>query len=169
MIYSSYKLNKQGEEIQPWCTPFPIWNQSIVPWEWNILQNWCATIPYQCFSLVENTYMLFQKHLGRFQGVVWNCFSHKVGRKRLRKEGVYNRLVCGFISKGAYIWCLPWAAARWVDFYNCLPDLWMEMVTCLALMISTYYCKSSILGIALTVGMVGRKYVPWRGDRVRQP
>ena len=25
-MYSAYKLNKQGENIQPWCTPFPIWN-----------------------------------------------------------------------------------------------------------------------------------------------
>ena len=31
MIYSSYKLNKQGDNIQPWCTPFPIWNQYVVP------------------------------------------------------------------------------------------------------------------------------------------
>ena len=31
MMYSAYKLNKQGENIQPWRTPFPIWNQSIVP------------------------------------------------------------------------------------------------------------------------------------------
>ena len=31
MIYSACKLNKQGDNIQPWCTPFPIWNQSIVP------------------------------------------------------------------------------------------------------------------------------------------
>ena len=22
-----YKLSKQGNNIQPWCTPFPIWNQ----------------------------------------------------------------------------------------------------------------------------------------------
>ena len=27
MMYSAYKLNKQGDNIQPWCTPFPIWNQ----------------------------------------------------------------------------------------------------------------------------------------------
>ena len=32
MMYSAYKLNKQGDNIQPWRTPFPIWNQSIVPW-----------------------------------------------------------------------------------------------------------------------------------------
>ena len=31
MVFSAYKLNKQGENIQPWCTPFPIWNQSVVP------------------------------------------------------------------------------------------------------------------------------------------
>ena len=31
MMYSACKLNKQGENIQPWCTPFPIWNQSIFP------------------------------------------------------------------------------------------------------------------------------------------
>jgi len=31
MMYSAYKLNKQGDSIQPWCTPFPIWNQSVVP------------------------------------------------------------------------------------------------------------------------------------------
>ena len=31
MVYSAYKLNKQDDNIQPWCTPFPIWNQSIVP------------------------------------------------------------------------------------------------------------------------------------------
>ena len=31
MMYSAYKLNKQGDNIQPWHTPFPIWNQSVVP------------------------------------------------------------------------------------------------------------------------------------------
>ena len=30
-MYFAYKLNKQGDNIQPWSTPFPIWNQSIVP------------------------------------------------------------------------------------------------------------------------------------------
>ena len=31
MMYSSYKLNKQDDNKHPWSTPFPIWNQSIVP------------------------------------------------------------------------------------------------------------------------------------------
>ena len=31
MMYSAYKLNKHGDNIQPWRTPFLIWNQSVVP------------------------------------------------------------------------------------------------------------------------------------------
>ena len=31
MMYSTYKLNKPCDNIQPWHTPFPIWNQSVVP------------------------------------------------------------------------------------------------------------------------------------------
>ena len=31
IMYSAGKLNEQGDNIQPWCTPFPIGNQSIVP------------------------------------------------------------------------------------------------------------------------------------------
>ena len=31
VMLSVYKLNKQGENIQPWNIHFPIWNQSTVP------------------------------------------------------------------------------------------------------------------------------------------
>ena len=31
MMYSAHKLNNQGDNMQPWCTPFPIWNQSVIP------------------------------------------------------------------------------------------------------------------------------------------
>ena len=31
MMYSAYKINKQDDNLQPWRSPFPIWNQSIVP------------------------------------------------------------------------------------------------------------------------------------------
>ena len=31
LMYSAYKLNKQGDNMQPWCTPFPVWNQSVFP------------------------------------------------------------------------------------------------------------------------------------------
>ena len=31
VIYSAYKLNKQDDNMQPWYTPFPLLNLSIVP------------------------------------------------------------------------------------------------------------------------------------------
>ena len=40
MMYSAYKLNKQGDNIQPWCTPFPIWNQSVVPCPVLTIASW---------------------------------------------------------------------------------------------------------------------------------
>ena len=42
MMYSAYKLNKQGDNMQPWCTPFPIWNQSVVPWPVLTVSSWPA-------------------------------------------------------------------------------------------------------------------------------
>ena len=42
MTYSAYKLNKQGDNIQPWCTPFPIWNQSMVLHPVLTVASWSA-------------------------------------------------------------------------------------------------------------------------------
>ena len=42
MMYSKQKLNKQGDNIQPWHTPFPIWNQSIVPCLVLTVASWAA-------------------------------------------------------------------------------------------------------------------------------
>ena len=42
MMSSAYKLNKQCDNIQPWNTPFPIWNQSVVPCPVLTVASWCA-------------------------------------------------------------------------------------------------------------------------------
>ena len=41
-MYSAYKLNKQGDNIQPWRTPFPFWNQSVVPCPFLTVASWPA-------------------------------------------------------------------------------------------------------------------------------
>ena len=43
MMYSAYKLNKQGDNIQPSRTPFPIWNQSVVPCPVLTAASWPAS------------------------------------------------------------------------------------------------------------------------------
>ena len=47
MMYSAYKLNKQGDNIQPRRTPFPIWNQSVVPCPVLTVVSWPA---YRCLK-----------------------------------------------------------------------------------------------------------------------
>ena len=42
MIYSAYKLNKQGDNIQPSYTPFCTWNQSVVPCPVLSVASWPA-------------------------------------------------------------------------------------------------------------------------------
>ena len=42
MMYSAYKLNMQGDNIQPWHTPFPIWNKSVVPRPVLTVPSWHA-------------------------------------------------------------------------------------------------------------------------------
>ena len=42
MMYYAYKLNKQGDNIQPWRTPFPIWNQSVFPCPVPTVASWSA-------------------------------------------------------------------------------------------------------------------------------
>ena len=42
VMYSAYNLNKHGDSIQIWCTPFPIWNQSVVPCPVLTVASWPA-------------------------------------------------------------------------------------------------------------------------------
>ena len=44
-MFSAYKLNKQGDNIQPWRIPFPIWNQSVVLCPVLTVASWPA---YRC-------------------------------------------------------------------------------------------------------------------------
>ena len=42
MMYPAYRLNKQGDNMEPWRTPFPIWNQFVVPCPVLIVSCWPA-------------------------------------------------------------------------------------------------------------------------------
>ena len=42
MIYSAYKLNKQSDNIQPWLTPFLLWNQSVISCPVLTVASWPA-------------------------------------------------------------------------------------------------------------------------------
>ena len=53
MMYSAYKLNKQGDNTQPWHTSFPIWNQSVVPCSILTVASWPTYRFLQCCAAAQ--------------------------------------------------------------------------------------------------------------------
>ena len=42
VMYSAYKLNKQGDNVQPWCNPLLIWKQSVATCPVLTVASWPA-------------------------------------------------------------------------------------------------------------------------------
>ena len=70
MMYSAYKLNKQGDNIQPWRTPLPIWNQSVVP---------CLVLTVASWPIYR-----FLKQQGRWPGISVYIFHSLLWSTRLK-------------------------------------------------------------------------------------
>ena len=68
MMYSAYKLNKQGDNIQPWRTPFPIWNQSVVPCLVLTVPSW----PAYRFLKRQVRWSAIPISLRVFQSLLWS-------------------------------------------------------------------------------------------------
>ena len=83
VMYSACKLNKQGDNIQPWRTPFPIWNQSVVPcpiltaasWPpYRFLRSSPALEPVKAL-LTRNFHLFFAIHLYCSVHSAWRFFN----------------------------------------------------------------------------------------------
>ena len=73
MMYSAYNLNKQGDNIQLWHTPFPIWNQSVVPCP--VLT--VASDPHSDFSRGRLGFLVFPS-LSEFSTVYCDPYSQRL-------------------------------------------------------------------------------------------
>ena len=71
MMYSVYKLNKQGDKIQPWHSPFLIWNQSVVPCPVLTVASWSA---YK-FLRRQVRWSVIPIYLRIFQTFLWSTQS----------------------------------------------------------------------------------------------
>ena len=58
MIYSAYKLNKQGDNIQPWPTLFLIWNKSIAPCPVLTIASWPICRSQEAGQVVKYSHLL---------------------------------------------------------------------------------------------------------------
>ena len=100
-MISPYKLNKQGDNIQPWRTPFPIWNQSVVPCKVLIVASWLA-------------YRILRRQVGWsgipisfkiFHNLLWSIQS-KALASSMKQMCFWNSLAFSMIQRTLIIWCL---------------------------------------------------------------
>ena len=94
MMYSAYKLNKQGDNIQPWHTPFLIWNQSVVPCLVQTCFRTCLQISQEAGQVVWYSH-LFQN------------FPQFVMIQTVKGFGIINKAELGVFSGTLllFLWC----------------------------------------------------------------
>ena len=76
MMYSAYKLNKQGDNIQLWHTSFPIWNYSVIPCPVLTVASWpaCTQVSQEAGQVVW--YSHFLKNFPQFAVIhTVKCFG----------------------------------------------------------------------------------------------
>ena len=102
MTYSAYKLNKQGDNIWLWRTPFPILNQSIVPCLTLTIASWNAYrflrrqvrwsgIPiafriFQCMPSSNSSPLMDRPMQVNLWGLKGEREEHMLGRLHLTRE-----------------------------------------------------------------------------------
>ena len=97
MMYSAYKLNKQSDNIQPWHTPFPIWNQSVVSCPVLTVAFW----PLYRFLKRQMRWSGIPISLRIFHSLLWSTLS-----KALKKKSFWNSLAFLVIQQMLAIWSL---------------------------------------------------------------
>ena len=92
-MYSAYKLNKQGDSIQPWCTPWRTGEGNGKPLQYFCLENPMNSLKRPWSSVFYKTYKVFKSsylHLirkppsSRDHSICSRCFSH----------GRWSRMCC---------------------------------------------------------------------------
>ena len=101
MMYSAYKLNKQGDNIQPWCTPLPIWNQSITPCPILAVASW----PAYRFHRRQVRWSGISISLRIFHRLLWNTQS-KALAESMKQMFFWNSLAFSMIQQMSAIWSL---------------------------------------------------------------
>ena len=127
-MFSAYKLNKQSGNIQPWRTPFPIWNQCIVPCPVLTCSLTGIQISQEAGKVVQYSHLF--KNFPQFvviytvkgfgiiskaevDGFVWNSLAFSM---TLRLLAIWSPVPLPFlnlawtsgISQYMYCWSLAW-------------------------------------------------------------
>ena len=119
MMYSAYRLNKQGDNIQPWRTPFPIWNQSLVPCQVLTVASWPA------YNIPTGGQVVWYSHL--FQNYPQFVVVHTLkgfGIVNKAEADVFLELSCFFDGAADIVNLISGSS----DFYKSSLNIWKFMV-----------------------------------------
>ena len=101
MMYSAYKLNKQGDNIQPCLTPFQILNQSVVSCPVLTVVSW----PEQKFLRREVMKSCMPICLRIFHSLLWSTQSKSFAQSMKQFSSVQ-------LLSHVRLFVTPWIAAR---------------------------------------------------------
>ena len=123
-MYSVYKLNKQGYNIHPCCTPFPVLNQSVVPCLVLTVASWPAyrflrrqvrwsgmPISLRIFHTHTHThthtYIYINKQTKKriFHSLLWSTQSKALAQS-MKQMFFWNPLAFSTIQQTLAIWSL---------------------------------------------------------------
>ena len=94
MMYSAQKLNKQGDNIQPWCTRFPIWNQPVVPCPVITVASW----PAYRFLRRQARWSGISISLTIFHSLLWSTQSRLYLAFLASMQTTYTKCWAGWIT-----------------------------------------------------------------------
>jgi len=143
MMYSAHRLNKQGDNIQPWCTPFPIWSQSVVPCPFLSVSSW----PAYRFLRKQVRWSGIPISFRIFRSLLWSTQS-KALSESIKQMFFWNSLAFLMIQQMLAIWSLvplPFLNPAWTSgnsqFTYCWSLAWrISSITLLACEMSAIMC-----------------------------
>ena len=129
MMYSAHKLNKQGDNIQPWHTPFPIWKQSVFPCPVLTVASWPAYSSLLCctaktryyfksqpwcpwFVKEESEQPCFSGRLPALPEYWWNCICSRMTSRSLIRFTLHilsSRQSCSYKGSSFAVSYADWA------------------------------------------------------------
>ena len=116
MMYSAYKLNKQNDNIQPWCTPFPIWNQSVVPCPFLTVASW----PAYRFLRRQVRWSGIPISLRIFHSLLWSTQSKTLAQSKRGRNRSQVQSVTDYSEFAFEQYCKHYKYSKWngVDFWE---------------------------------------------------
>ena len=114
MMYSAYKLNKQGDNIQPWHTPFPFWNQPVVPCPVLTAASW----PAYRFLKRQGRWSDISISFRIFHSLLWSRVKGFGIVNKQKYMFFWNSLAFSMIQQMLAIWSLvplPFLKPAWMS------------------------------------------------------